>query len=71
LAPQEEYFKSENQRNVWRILTEEWMPNVKYPRQLRSPEVIQALEDALAAVASGQLTPREGMQRVQDAWKPL
>ena len=69
LAPQEEYFKSENQRNVWRILTEEWMPNVKYPRQLRSPEVIQALEDALAAVASGQLTPREGMQRVQDAWK--
>ncbi len=71
LEPEDQYFKSENQRQVWKTMTEEWMPNVKYPRQLRSPEVIQALEDALAAVASGQLTSEEAMQRVQDAWKPL
>jgi len=71
MAPEDQYFKSDNQREVWRILTEEWMPNVKYPRQLKSPEVIQALEDALAAVASGQLTPEVAMQRVQAAWKPL
>lgn len=71
MEPEEQYFKSENQRKVWRMLSDEWMPNVKYPRQLRSPEVIQALEDALAAVASGQLTPEAAMQRVQNAWKPL
>ena len=71
MEPEEQYFKSENQRKVWRMLSDDWMPNVKYPRQLRSPEVIQALEDALAAVASGQLTPEVAMQRVQNAWKPL
>ena len=71
MAPEDKYFESDNQREVWRILSEEWMPNVKYPRQLRSPEIIQALEDALAAVASGQLTPEAAMQKVQAVWKPL
>jgi len=32
--------------------------------------VKQALEDALAAVAAGEMTPEQGMQMVQDAWTP-
>ncbi len=47
------------------------MPKVKYPRQLIDPEVKQALEDALGAVASGEVTPEEGCQMVQNAWTPL
>jgi len=69
LAPEE--YGSENQREVWALFTEEWLPTVKYARQLRSPAVKQALEDALAAVAAGELSPEEGMQMVQDAWEPL
>ena len=40
---------------------------MQYARQLKSPDVKQALEDALAAVAAGEMTPAEGMQMVQDA----
>lgn len=69
LAPEE--YRSENQREVWALFTEEWLPTVEYARQLRSPAVKQALEDALAAVAAGELSPEEGMQMVQDAWEPL
>ena len=67
LEPEE--FESENQREVWRLFTEEWLPTVKFARQLRNPSVKQGLEDALAAVAAGQSTPEEGMQIVQDAWQ--
>jgi hypothetical protein len=38
---------------------------VKYARQLRSPAIKQAFEDALAAVASGEKTPEEGMASIQ------
>jgi raffinose/stachyose/melibiose transport system substrate-binding protein len=69
LAPEE--YGSENQREVWALFTEEWLPTVQYARQLRSPAVKQALEDALAAVAAGEMSPEEGMQMVQDAWEPL
>jgi raffinose/stachyose/melibiose transport system substrate-binding protein len=65
-----ESFGSDNQREVWELFTEEWLPTVQYARQLRSPEVKQAFEDALAAVAAGEMTPEEGMQLVQDAWSP-
>ena len=67
LEPEE--YETENQREVWRLFTEEWLPTVKFARQLRNPAVKQGLEDALAAVAAGESTPEEGMQIVQDAWQ--
>lgn len=66
-----ESFETENQKKTWDILVNQWMPKVKYPRQLRSPDIRQALEDATAAVAAGELTPEEGCKLIQDAWKPL
>jgi raffinose/stachyose/melibiose transport system substrate-binding protein len=68
MNPQE--FGSENQEVTWRLFTEEWMPQVEYARQLRDPAVKQALEDALAGVAAGDMTPEEAAQSVQDAWTP-
>lgn len=38
-----ESYDSEHQREVWKLFTEEWMPKVKYARQLRDPNVKQAL----------------------------
>lgn len=67
---QPEVFETENQRAVWELFTEEWLPTVQYARQLRDPGVKQALENALAAVAAGEMSPAEGMQMVQDAWTP-
>lgn len=63
-----EVYETEQQKMVWKTFTEEWMPNVKYARQLRDAAVKQALEDATAAVAAGEMTPEQGMQLVQDAW---
>jgi len=68
LEPQS--YDSDNQKEVWDLFTEQWLPKVKYARQLRDPKVKQALEDALAGVAAGEVTPEEGMQMVQDAWTP-
>ena len=65
-----EAFGSENQEVTWKLFTEEWMPQVQYARQLRDPAVKQALEDALAGVAAGDMTPEEAAQSVQDAWTP-
>ncbi|MDH3659250.1 MAG: extracellular solute-binding protein [Alphaproteobacteria bacterium] len=64
-------FETENQKAVWDLFTEEWLPTVKYARQLRDPAVKQGLEDALAAVAAGDKTPEEGMQMVQDAYDSI
>lgn len=61
-------FGSDNQKAVWTLFTEEWMPQVQYARQLRDPNVKQAIEDGTAAVAAGEMTPEEAMQAVQDAW---
>ncbi len=66
-----ESFETANQEKVWNTLVNEWMPKVKYPRQLVDPHVKQALEDALGAVATGEKTPMEGAQMVQEAWTPL
>jgi hypothetical protein len=43
---------------------------VKYARQLKDPKVKQALEDATAGVAAGEMTPEDGMAKVQAAWTP-
>jgi len=64
-----EKFGSENQAEVWKMFTEEWLPTVKYARQLASPEVKQALEDALAAVAAGDRTPAEGAAMIQAGYE--
>ena len=63
-----EKFGSVNQEATWKLFTEHWLPAVKYARQLASPEVKQGLEDALAAVASGDKTPEEGTAIVQKAF---
>lgn len=63
-----EAFAGEHQEAVWTTFTEEWMPNVVYARQLRDAAVKQALEDALAGVAAGEVTPEDGMATVQAAW---
>jgi len=63
-----EVFGSANQEATWKLFTEDWMPRVEFPRQLRDSAVKQALEDALAGVAAGDITPEEAAQSVQDAW---
>ena len=63
-----ESFGSDNQEAVWDMFTNEWLPTVKYARQLAMPEVKQSLEDALAAVAAGDKSPEEGMAMVQAAY---
>ncbi len=68
LNPQE--FAGDHQQEVWTTFTEDWMPKVKYARQLRDAKVKQALEDALAGVAAGEVTPEDGMAAVQAAWAP-
>jgi raffinose/stachyose/melibiose transport system substrate-binding protein len=65
-----ESFTGDHQQEVWTTFTEQWMPKVKYARQLRDAKVKQALEDALAGVASGEVTPDNGMASVQAAWTP-
>ncbi len=60
-------FETENQKAVWNMFTNEWLPTVKYARQLGSPAVKQAMENALAAVAAGDISPAEGAQMLQDA----
>lgn len=65
-----ETFAGDHQQEVWTTFTEDWMPKVKYARQLRDAKVKQALEDALAGVAAGEVTPEDGMASVQAAWTP-
>ena len=60
-------FETENERQVWETLVNDWLPKVKYARQLQNPEVKQAFEDALAAVAAGELSPENAMERIQTA----
>lgn len=69
LAP--DSFPSEHLREVWSLFVDEWMPLVELNRQLRDPAIRDALENGLAGVAAGQITPRQAMQGVQDAWSPL
>lgn len=68
LNPQK--FADEHQKDVWTTFTKDWAPKVKYARQLKDPKVVQALEDATAGVAAGELTPEDGMAKVQAAYTP-
>jgi raffinose/stachyose/melibiose transport system substrate-binding protein len=62
-----ETFTSAKQEAIWKELTTEWMPKVKYSRYLKSPKVDTALGDALAGVATGDLSPQEAAAKVQAA----
>jgi raffinose/stachyose/melibiose transport system substrate-binding protein len=65
LTPQQ--FTSDKQRQIWTTFTQDWMPQVKYSRYLKSPQVDSALGDALSGVAAGQLTPQAAAEAVQTA----
>jgi raffinose/stachyose/melibiose transport system substrate-binding protein len=60
-------FTGDKQKQIWNTFTNDWMPQVKYSRYLKSPAVDTALGDALSGVATGQLTPQQAAQKVQDA----
>lgn len=60
-----EEFTSEKQEEIWTTLTEDWMPKVQWSRYFGSPEIDTAVADALAGVASGQLTPQQAAESVQ------
>ncbi|MFI7587419.1 ABC transporter substrate-binding protein [Spongisporangium articulatum] len=60
-------FTSDKQQQIWNTMTQDWMPNVKYSRYLKSPAVDTALGDALAGVATGDLTPQKAAEKVQAA----
>jgi raffinose/stachyose/melibiose transport system substrate-binding protein len=67
LTPQK--FTGDNQKAIWNTFMTDWLPNVKYSRYLADPKVDQAVNDALAALASGQTTPQDAaasVQKVQD-----
>lgn len=57
LEPEE--FTSDHQREVWETFTQDWMPKVEYSRYVKDPEVSETLENVLAAVAAGDMTPEE------------
>jgi raffinose/stachyose/melibiose transport system substrate-binding protein len=58
-------FENDRQRQIWDRFTNEWMPSVKWQQQPERPEIATALEDATAAVASGQKSPLAAMKDVQ------
>ncbi|MFY1636271.1 ABC transporter substrate-binding protein [Solwaraspora sp. WMMB335] len=62
-----ETFTSDKQQQIWQTFVEDWMPQVQYSRYLKTPEMDTALGDALAAVATGELTPEAAAQQVQQA----
>jgi raffinose/stachyose/melibiose transport system substrate-binding protein len=64
-------FENARQEQIWDKFTNEWMPAVKWQQQPESPEITTALEDATAAVASGQKSPAAAMQDVQEVQDEL
>ncbi|NHI20502.1 extracellular solute-binding protein [Phycicoccus endophyticus] len=62
-----ETFTSDKQQEMWAMFTEDWMPKVQWSRYLESPKVDTALGDALAGVATGDLTPQQAAEKVQSA----
>lgn len=64
-----EKFTSDKQQAMWQMFTEEWLPKVTYSRYFDDPKIDQAVADALAGIATGQLTAQaaaESVQKVQD-----
>lgn len=66
-----EVFTSEKQEQVYRLMAEEWLPNVQYSRYFKEPKIETAVADALAAIASGTMTPDEAAQSVQSVFDAL
>lgn len=62
-----EKFTSDRQQQIWNTMTQDWMPNVEFSRYLESPAVDTALSDALAGVATGDLSPEQAAATVQAA----
>ncbi|MFT3887766.1 MAG: extracellular solute-binding protein [Arachnia sp.] len=65
-----ETFTSDRQKEIWELFMNDWLPNTKYSRYFKSPEMDQAVGDALAAVATGDKTPADAaadIQKAQDA----
>lgn len=62
-----EKFTSEHQEAMWKNFTENWMPQVKYSRYIKSPKMDQELSDQLAALATGKVTPEQAAEALQKA----
>lgn len=62
-----EVFTSDKQEAIWNLFVDEWLPQVEYSRYFESPEMDQAVADALAAIATGEATPEEAAASVQAA----
>lgn len=63
-------FTSDKQKEVWDQLVE-WMPDVKWSRNFAAPAIDQAVQDATAGVATGELTPEQAAELVQAAQDKL
>lgn len=63
LNPEE--FTSDHQKEVWEQMMA-WMPDVQFSRYMLTPEMDQKLGDVLSGIASGDYTPEEGAQMLQD-----
>ena len=65
-----EVFTSDRQEEIWNLFVDEWLPQVQYSRYFESPDIDQAVADALSALATGGTTPEEAaasVQAVQDS----
>lgn len=60
-----EVFTSERQEEIWNLFVDEWLPAVTFSRYFESPQLDQAVADALAALATGGSTPQEAAESVQ------
>lgn len=69
LTPEE--FTSDKQEEIWDLFVNDWLPQVKYSRYFESPDIDQAVADALAALATGGTTPEQAAQSVQAAQDAL
>lgn len=65
LTPEE--FTSDRQEEIWNTLVNDWLPQVQYSRYFESPDIDAAVGDALAALATGDSTPQEAAEAVQQA----
>lgn len=67
-----ETFTSDKQKQIWNLFVNDWLPKTKYSRYFKSPQIDQAVGDALAALATGDQTPADAaaaIQKVQDSLK--
>lgn len=65
LSPEE--FTSDKQEEIWNTFVNDWLPEVKYSRYFESPDIDAAVGDALAALATGDSTPQQASEAVQQA----